>query len=270
MMPDQRPHGKVLLEDLLRLKRAERPSSDFWAEFERELHTRQLAAAVARPRWWFGLPRAFPGLTRFQVPMGAAAVLAVTFLMLRDHREPAGESALAPAVVASHDHAVRREAAPSPVRRVDLVEGPTAMRVASEAPVTRRPASREEVPEMFSWSHIEPDGRSDAAKSAVSPSARFIAANLAAVEPELTRMLGSGATLAAPDSERREPLAQLTSPRDARRERLFAYNAGLADYADERDEAGAGQRVASRINETQLYDTVRRLSGGGDRLTLKF
>ena len=30
------------------------------------------------------------------------------------------------------------------------------------------------------------------------------------------------------------------------------------------------ERFASRLNDEQLYETVRRMSGAGDRLTLKF
>ena len=38
----------VSLEDLLRLKRAERPAPEFWVQFERELRAKQLAALVTQ------------------------------------------------------------------------------------------------------------------------------------------------------------------------------------------------------------------------------
>ena len=95
------------------------------------------------------------------------------------------------------------------------------------------------------------------------------AANLAAAEPELTRLLGRSSTLQLNESTQREPLAQLATPRDQRRERLFAYDPHLVSYSAG-IQAEAPERVASRLDESELYDSVRRLSGGGDRLTLKF
>ena len=38
------PNQKVSLEDLLRLKREERPTSEYWSQFDRELRAKQLAA----------------------------------------------------------------------------------------------------------------------------------------------------------------------------------------------------------------------------------
>ncbi len=69
---------KVTLEDLLRLKRSERPSSDFWAGFEQALRAKQLSALVSRRSWWsvswLGV-RA--GLVRLVAPLGAATALAL-------------------------------------------------------------------------------------------------------------------------------------------------------------------------------------------------
>jgi hypothetical protein len=103
----------------------------------------------------------------------------------------------------------------------------------------------------------------------LSPSARSIAVNLAAVEPELGQMLGAS-LLAAPTRTVREPLAELTALRDSRRQPLFAYNSNLESGGSDPDGSRATDRIGSRINETELYDSVRRLSGGGDRLTLRF
>ena len=77
----------VTLEDLLRLKRAERPSPEFWSQFERELRAKQLAALVVRRPWWQTLPgRAFAGLSRYHLPLGATAVLALTFFSVREYQ----------------------------------------------------------------------------------------------------------------------------------------------------------------------------------------
>ena len=44
----------VSVEDLLRLKRAERPPDSFWADFDRQLRAKQLAALVEKRPWWQG------------------------------------------------------------------------------------------------------------------------------------------------------------------------------------------------------------------------
>lgn len=67
MNPD-RP--KVSIEELLRLKRAERPPEDFWARFDAELRAKQLAALVEKPSW-AGVLRA--RFARLALPLGAAA-----------------------------------------------------------------------------------------------------------------------------------------------------------------------------------------------------
>jgi len=67
MNPD-RP--KVSIEELLRLKRAERPPEDFWARFDAELRAKQLAALVEKPSWTEVLRARF---ARLALPLGAAA-----------------------------------------------------------------------------------------------------------------------------------------------------------------------------------------------------
>ena len=59
----QRP---VTLEDILRLKRNERPPAEFWTQFDRELRAKQLAALVEKRPWWrtISRPRVFAGLRR--------------------------------------------------------------------------------------------------------------------------------------------------------------------------------------------------------------
>jgi len=86
MNQEKRP---VTLEDLLRLKRAERPPAEFWNEFDRELRTKQLAALLAKRPWWQALPIGgfFARLGHHRIPLGAAAVFALAFLTIRDGHE---------------------------------------------------------------------------------------------------------------------------------------------------------------------------------------
>src|SRR5262245_42366635 len=65
----------VTLEDLLSLKRAERPPAEFWTRFERDLRAKQLAALVEKRPWWQSMPRLFAGFSRYHLPIGATAVV---------------------------------------------------------------------------------------------------------------------------------------------------------------------------------------------------
>ena len=102
-------HARVTIEDLLRLKRAERPDSEFWADFEKQLKQRQLAAAIHEERpWWRAIPAALP---RFAITLSAGAVtatLAIGIIVWRNgaHQtaEPAA-SALATTAPASTEKA---------------------------------------------------------------------------------------------------------------------------------------------------------------------
>lgn len=67
----------ITLEQLLRLKRSERPDPAFWEDFDRELRRRQLASVVARPAWHVRLGRSLIVGVRRAVPIGAAAAAAV-------------------------------------------------------------------------------------------------------------------------------------------------------------------------------------------------
>ncbi len=83
-MSDREPQtqSRVTLEDLLRLKRAERPPREFWAGFERDLRQKQLAALVERRSWWHGPVAALSRFGWLRVPVAAAAVFAVTLVSI--------------------------------------------------------------------------------------------------------------------------------------------------------------------------------------------
>jgi hypothetical protein len=87
------------VEDLLRLKRVERPAPEFWAKFERELRQKQLAALVERRSWWHGLAATFSRLGWLRLPVGATAVLAITFVSVRNYYSAANDRDGRPAVV---------------------------------------------------------------------------------------------------------------------------------------------------------------------------
>lgn len=70
--------GKPLtLDQLLELKRLEKPPADFWAGFERELQQKQLQALV-RPSWWARLQAAVSSAPAYFAPVSTAAILCLT------------------------------------------------------------------------------------------------------------------------------------------------------------------------------------------------
>ncbi len=72
------PETEIKVEDLLRLKRAERPDEQFWNQFDRELHQRMLSTLVKKDPWY---TQVFRGITGRVAQAGfvatAAAALAV-------------------------------------------------------------------------------------------------------------------------------------------------------------------------------------------------
>ncbi len=64
---------EVKVEDLLRLKRAERPSEAFWNTFDRELHQRMLQTLVKKDPWYVQALRGLSGRIAQTTAVGAAA-----------------------------------------------------------------------------------------------------------------------------------------------------------------------------------------------------
>lgn len=268
-MKDIRPDSKVTLEDLLRLKRAEKPDAAFWTQFEQKFRARQLAAAVEKKRWWHGLPRLVPGLLRFSVPVGATAVLAITFVTVR-HSTPTAPQPIAdlesapvsPSLVTNAEFAMSY----SDESGSEAAAESTTMMVASneiiaaEAPAAPSGATASSAP-------VLPSRRLDEA-GRMSPSARLIAANMADAEKEFANLLyrrGSEVRVVE------EPLAQIPVPAIPRSSRVMPPQmAQLAGYSLENERSSqVTERQARRLSEDQFYDAARRLSAQADRLMLK-
>ena len=74
MADTKNARGKeVNVEDLLRLKRAERPDEAFWNTFDRELHQRMLQTLVKKDPWYVQLLRGLSGRIAQTATVGAAA-----------------------------------------------------------------------------------------------------------------------------------------------------------------------------------------------------
>lgn len=281
MNQDRRP---VTLEDLLRLKRAERPPAEFWSEFDRELRAKQLAAIVEQRPWWAPVLRGWVKLAYLQLPVGATAILALTFVTVREYRTTRIEdvsapvftapTAVAPVQTATQSDAFAANTAPASA--VVAVEQPAAVAVA-EATIestARAVGETSHVTPMFAGML-----REELTPAEPTPSARSIAANLAAVQasdPDLVQMLARepdfGSRRQSARASRIEPLSQIANPGDARRSRLLAgalpVSAGFTSSAKTESDR-SHERQASRLDD-RLYDSISRLGVRGPSVAIKF
>lgn len=269
-MPSPEPRPRVTVEDLLRLKRAERPSAEFWPRFEAELRQKQLAALVQHRRWWEHLPQLFARRAYF--PIGAAAVLTVTFISVRDQAPVAPSEVASELRAASSGAAAVESAQASFVAAVDAAAPavPVAEPVESEAPAPVVRLSESLPPsagELVPWG---------AARADVSPSARSIAANLARLEqtePELANALldprlGEDRSV----TEQAATVAELAalSAVASRRNRVLAQVGGRQFAPEPTAPEVVRERHVRRLGDVELTGGWTRVGVKADRVSLKF
>lgn len=75
------PETEIKVEDLLRLKRAERPDEHFWHQFDRELHQRMLSTLVKKDPWYVQALRGLTGRVA-QAGFVATAAAAMAFMVV--------------------------------------------------------------------------------------------------------------------------------------------------------------------------------------------
>jgi hypothetical protein len=276
-MNDTPRKATVSLEDLLRLKRAERPPAEFWDQFERGLRTKQLAAIVEPRPWWAPFIRMGARLSRYQLPVGATAILAITFLTLREYRTFDTAPVYEPVVasVAGVSPAVVEMSKAGPAAAVNAPAVSNAPMVSADVPVATLAEVQPDVniqatAQLGSSSHVAP------VRAEPTPSARYIAENLAAAQaadPDLDQMLGRSIRSLENRPVRAEPLAQVSVPGESRRSRLFGANTWLAsatasgDSTLRTDDHSSRRLTERRLSET---DAISRIDVGGSRLTVNF
>lgn len=288
------PKQPVSLEDLLHLKRAERPPESFWLEFESELRAKQLAAIVERRPWWSSWGAISRLLARQSLPIGAAAVLALGLLSYHGYRAHS-----APAVVmvpvapvppsVSANNPAEVDSSPG-VSMDSMPDTPADLAVADASPSSTAPASpaRPTAPAV----HSAPGTPTGAAlaSTAVSTADPFSALVGSPNHPSqpiapqsdawthfgdqqlagnsLVSAVGlTPRSFSAPISE---PLAQMATPLDERRAMLLSGSLPRAENAvDDATALNSDDHAASRISDDRLYESVRRLVVGGNRLSIR-
>jgi hypothetical protein len=283
MKHDKPQRPTVTLEQLIRLKRAEQPPAEFWLDFDRAMRAKQLAAIVEPRPWWAPFIRLGTRVARYQLPVGATAVLALTFFTVNQYRLPQGEPVYVSALAQSiHDTATvgLNEAGSGAETLVnEQIGSAERVAVANSVTVTERPTAAPELQSIESAQMISMLGGSRAsmfAANADSPSARSIAANLAQVkasEPELARLIDRAAGFDATNLVSRtapvDPLTQMHSPADSNRVRRLLANYTSAPVSAEE---AAAQRNAGRVgrglSDERLYERVSRFDVEGERLAI--
>lgn len=274
-MPDSPQRSKVSLEDLLRLKRAERPAPEFWNNFERELRQKQLAALLEKRPWWQEVPHLL--VRRSYLPIGATAILAFSLVTIKYYMPvQLTQAEVPPAGFAPTGYL---PGTPSAVAVTPPVSSPlvnrndqAAPRLDDRTPVTAMVA---EMPAVTARAEVQmPVMVPPPAEE--TPSARSIAANLAHLEqsePELVNAV-VGNRLSSPARVQTASLqvADLASlPTSAsRRSRI------LAQYSDRQlgPEPTAPEivreRLVRRLGDPEITDRISRLGLRGDAVSLKF
>jgi hypothetical protein len=269
--PTKQSTKAVTLEDLLRLKRAERPVAEFWSQFDEALRAKQLAAIVERRPWWRIEFRGLTaGLARLRVPVGLAAVAVLSFVTVQQFRAPTNLASEAPvdgAGVAAVSVSGGTEVA---VTTTELNAVNAAVEAAGDAENAAAPALA-----SSAGAAVTSLSLADAATSSVLDQSDALAT--AGLASNLRALRGSGftgldstgvatlelgtlrsSTRAAPVEE---PLARVTAPTESRRERLAA----LVAPASMKSLSSAGspdrvrERMISRLSEDELYNSVSRL-----------
>jgi hypothetical protein len=266
-MMNQQSKPTVTIEDLLRLKRAERPPAEFWTEFDRELRDKQLAALVEKRPWWRTFPQTLRGLSRYHLPLGATAVLAVTLLSIRDYQPAASHSAINN--LPDYDVPIQEVAAP-----VTTIAASPIATEASEAPVTA--TVEVAAPEPMLASEANPPGElarmipmltgNEASRAEMRPSARSVAENRAVAEALLGTSSGFETRALPVRVTPQEPLAQMSIPSETRRSRFATVFAAAAVGTSPVPTA----RVARRLSDEQLYDTIHRFGASGNSVSFRF
>lgn len=255
-MPELNQRNKVTVEDLLRLKRAERPDAEFWTKFERELREKQLTALIEKRPWWQDLPQVFA--RRAYLPVGATAILAFTLVSVKFYA-PTPQLAPVESIPMGAPTPLGREvAAPAAAVSSPLVNrsDSTASEAEDDSPVAvvaASPAAPAEVVELMPLLVAPP--------LAEKPSDRLLAANLNRTEsagadfgsPDLSSRLSAPNRAAAPAADE---LASIPTG-STRRNRLLARYEGRQPSPEPSLPDVLKQKLARRLGDTDSERSSR-------------
>ncbi|HEX7631152.1 MAG TPA: hypothetical protein VF388_03390 [Lacunisphaera sp.] len=265
-MPELNQRPKVTVEDLLRLKRAERPEAEFWTKFERELRQKQLTALMEKRPWWQELPQFLA--RRAYLPVGATAILAFTLVSVK-YYAPTQLAQVEPAPVSVPTTPDREVVAPvversSPlVNRRDVattvVEDSAPSAVATAAPAAAPTEAVDLMPLLVPTPAVE------------KPSDRLLAASLNRTEsanadfgqPQLGSRLNSAPERVAPAAEE---LASIPTG-SVHRNRLLARYEGRQISPEPTLPEAVRQKLVRRLGDPDP-DRAARLAREMDSMSM--
>ena len=277
--PTKQSTKAVTVEDLLRLKRAERPAAEFWSQFDDALRAKQLAAIVERRPWWrIEFRGVAAGLARLRVPVGLAAVAVLSFVTVQQFRAPTNLASEAPVndadvaggtVVSVNGGAVVAVTTTDPnlvnAALEAVVDADNAVAPALASAEVRSSAGASVTSLSLAAAAASPVSEESGALATVG-----LASNLRSLRASgFTGLDSTGVAMlelgtlrsSARAASVEEPLARVTSPTESRRERLAA----LVAPASMKSLSSAGspdrvrERMISRLSEDELYSSVSRL-----------
>jgi hypothetical protein len=269
-MPPSNKKPSVSVEDLLRLKAAEKPSAEFWSHFERELRQKQLTALVQKRRWWHDLPVLLS--RRVYMPAGAAAIVAFAMVTVRysTSSQLAQVENTAPKIMAA-DPAVES----LPATEVSMTSQPLERteNPAQVARVSRRETTPAAVAVSSDLTGVGLLPVQVGAPASETPSARSIAANLASfeqAEPDLVNaVMGSRLSPARAMTASANLGANDNADPSGQRYRLIARYADHSLTPEPAAPALVRERLARRLGD-DLNDRMSRIGVEGGRVSLKF
>ncbi len=277
-MPDSPHRSPLTLEDLLRLKRAERPSSDFWVRFESELRQKQLAALLERRPWWQNLSQLLVQRRAF-VPLGATAILAFTLVTVRFY-SPVVTTQATP--VNSAQNIIAEAIVSAPVSSSALTQPATISNPEFAAGVDQ--FDRNAVVAVVALSDQLPERAADltpwsASLPVQSASAKFLAANSVQPvrsSPDLNQaVLNNPLPLAASRLQRSSgAIAELASvsAMTSKRTRLMAQYTDRQFTPESQAPAIVRERITRHLAyaDTSNIERFTRLGLKGDQVSLRF
>lgn len=273
-MKHDRTTPQVTVEDLFKLKRAERPDADFWLQFEHEMRTKQLAAIVEPRPWWAPFIRVSTRMARYQLPVGATAILALTFLTVREYRLPEASETQWGSMAAETQVVSMPEVSVATVSEAPIAtsSGMIEKNEMTAAPTARLASNNESaVQQQVSEQASVPENR-------YSPAAEAIAANLAAVRasaPELAHLVARVSGVDAIINPRTpsqvvDPLARVESTSSSRRTSRLLASALPARYSSSDSEHESINRVERNLTEDRMYDSISRFGVKADSVAIRF
>jgi hypothetical protein len=277
-MTDSRKHS-VTIDDLLKLKRAEAPPPEFWAQFERELREKQLAAIVEKRPWWCAIPSLYVFVVRHRLSLAASAsaltIGLVGFNVYQGFR-PALEYSASDLQLAAA--APTASALPAVAVSMVAVNAPSAAVVATEPVASKaRPAARlaaassESVPAIPLLDDMPPSGATERfAALSRSMSGDLATSTLAAPAGARSLLVGTrdfGARLIPARAAVAEPLSDMQAPSE-HRSRLLAEAYPTMVSSGELI-APPSERVLSSLSDDRLYSSADRLDLATERDAIK-